>query len=476
MLLKYRPGLVITEGHSLIHSLRPKTLSGQLNLYLGLGLAVFAVLAGLLIHQLVSHTLDQTLRDKAEALSQQLALVTLDSVLMRDYAVIERYADDLVKQGHGIVYLKIVTDQQEVLAQAGQMPGDEHRVLKQVTPIEFLNRDIGQIELYYSRELVQQTFRNLMAIGLLGLVLILVLQSWLIKWFLQRRLVHPVQLLVETIQPLSESMETSTAHLANQPEEVRQIQQHFEQLNASIQAHISALKKAHLFTTQANERLRDGQRLAAIGQMAAGLAHNLNTPLANIVGYAQMTLQSTDDPKLQERMHIIERQAKSCSGVVKSLLNAARRPDTQLMELDLKPFLQSFCDLVRPVLQQKGLKHLRLHAKPLCILADESLLEQVLFNLLDNAVDAGANEIEIQLNHQAWLDIIDNGEGIPANKHQAIFEAFITTKAAGKGTGLGLFLSQQMLKSMHSSLSLVASQPGQTHFRIDLKKMVTNHE
>ncbi len=70
----------------MVFSLRPKTLSGLLNLYLGLGLGVFTLLAGVLIYQLVSHTLEQTLRDKAQALSQQLALVTLDSVLMRDYA------------------------------------------------------------------------------------------------------------------------------------------------------------------------------------------------------------------------------------------------------------------------------------------------------------------------------------------------------------------------------------------------------
>ncbi|WP_029933755.1 sensor histidine kinase [Thiomicrospira pelophila] len=454
-------------------ALRPNTLSGQLNLYLGLGLGVFALLAGLLIHQLVTHTLDQTLRDKAEALSQQLALVTLDSVLIRDYAVVERYADDLVKQGHGIVYLKITTEQNQILAQSGQLPTSDKNALRQITPIQFLNREIGQIELHYSRALVQKTFRNLMAVGLLGLVLILVVQSWMIKWFLQRRLIDPIQRLVETIHPLSQSLENS---VTNQPEEVRQIQAHFDQLNDSIRAHIAALNQAHQFTTQANERLRDGQRLASIGQMAAGLAHNLNTPLANIVGYVQMTLQTTDNHKLQERMQIIERQAKTCSNVVKSLLNAARQPDTQMTEFDLQPFLQSFCDLVRPVLQQKGLKTLQLDADPFNIRADQSLLEQVLFNLLDNAVDAGADEIIIQLNHQAWLDIVDNGEGIPSDKQQAIFDAFITTKPAGKGTGLGLFLSQQMLKSMQSTLCLLASQPGQTHFRIDLQKMTPNHE
>ncbi|MBE0471394.1 MAG: HAMP domain-containing histidine kinase [Methyloprofundus sp.] len=454
---------------------RPQTLSAQLNLYLGLGLGVFALLAAILIHLLVSHTLEQTLRDKAEALSQQLALVTLDSVLMRDYAVIERYADDLVKQGHGIVYLKIITEQDQVLAQSGTLPKSQKNALRQVTPIFFLNREIGQIELHYSRELVQKTFRNLMALGLLGLVLILIVQSWLIKWFLQRRLIHPIQALVGAMDPLSKNLEHHTDSTTNQPEEVRQIQAHFNQLNASIREHISALNQAHHFTTQATERLRDGQRLAAIGQMAAGLAHNLNTPLANIIGYAQMTAQATEDNKLQARMQVIERQAKTCSGVVKSLLNASRRPDTQLTQFDLKPFLQNFCDLVRPVLQQKGLKTLQLDIEPLKVQADESLLEQVLFNLLDNAVDAGADTIIIQLNHQAWLDIIDNGEGIPEDKHQAIFEAFITTKAAGKGTGLGLFLSQQMLKSMQSSLTLIASKPGHSHFRIALAK-ANNYE
>lgn len=455
---------------------RPNTLSGQLNLYLGVGLGVFALLAGALIYQLVSHTLDQTLRDKAQALSQQLALVTLDSVLMRDYAVIERYADDLVKQGQGITYLKIVTDQQEVLAQFGIPPDQQTQsVIQQTTPILFLDRTIGQIELNYSRSLVNQTFRHLMLLGLLGLVVILGLQSWLIKQTLNRRFIRPIEQLLGSLDLRKPPQEVKAID-PYAPAEVKQLERHINQLHLAIQQHIAELEKAHQFTTQASERLRDGQRLAAIGQMAAGLAHNLNTPLANIIGYAQMNYQSSPEPAFQKRMLVIERQAKQCSDVVKSLLNASRRPDTFLSPLEIQPFLKSFCNLVRPVLEQKGLKKLVLKSEPSIIEVDASLLEQVLFNLLDNAVDAQANEIIIELNPEhKTLDIIDNGEGINPNLQTQVFEAFMTTKPIQKGTGLGLFLSQQMLQSMQASLTLINSQPGHTHFRIQLSKAV-NHE
>lgn len=449
---------------------RPKTLSGMLNLYLGLGLGIFTLLAGLLIYQLVSHTLEQALRDKAEALSQQLALVTLDSVLMRDYAVIERYAEDLVRQGQGILYLKITTDQADTLAEVGSLEDlAPKNYLHQTSIISFMDRPIGQIDLVYSRQLIEQTFSQIMLLAFSGLLVILLVQSWLIKRLLRQRLINPIQQLVEALNPLNQSL-TEPLISADQPQEVQTLQRIFADLNHAIAQHISELEQAHAFTTQATERLRDGQRLAAIGQMAAGLAHNLNTPLANIIGYAQMAYASTDDDAMQQRMLVIERQAKNSAQVVRSLLTAARAPKAQLQSLLTLDFLTAFNQLVKPVLQQKGLKNLQTDGENVCIEADFSLLEQVLFNLLGNAVEAGADQITITSGHnehQAWLQILDNGEGIKPENQTHIFEAFMTTKPAGKGTGLGLYLSVQMLKSMQAKLSLTQSEPGQTCFRIE---------
>ncbi|MGE4502288.1 MAG: sensor histidine kinase [Thiomicrospira sp.] len=450
--------------------LRPKTLSGLLNFYLAFALIMFTFIAGIFVHQLVSHTLEKTLHDKANALSQQLALVTLDSVLIRDYAVIERFADDLIKQGDGIMYLKIVTTQAETLAETGNLEqANQTHNLWLTTPIMFLQRPIGYIEMAYSQALVAQTFNQIMALGIAGLVMILLFQSWFIKRLLQQRLIHPVTQLLQEFNPLKNT-EVALDLTPHESEEVKNLRRIFQAKNKEITRHIKDNEQAHQLTQQAIERLRDGQRLAAIGQMAAGLAHNLNTPLANIIGYAQMAYASTDDDAMQQRMLVIERQAKNSAQMVRSLLTAARAPKAQLQSLLTLDFLTAFNQLVKPVLQQKGLKNLQTDGENVCIEADLSLLEQVLFNLLGNAVEAGADQITITSGHnehQAWLQIIDNGEGIKPENQTHIFEAFMTTKPAGKGTGLGLYLSVQMLKSMQAKLSLTQSEPGQTCFQIE---------
>ena len=450
----------------MLSQLKPKTLSGLLNLYLGVGLTLFTLLAGVFLHQVVSHTLEDTLRDKAQALSQQLALMTLDSVLIRDYAVIERFADDLVNQSNDILFLQITTTGQDVLAQVGERPDlNASSVLFQTTPIQFMNRPMGEIELVYSRALVEQTFRQIMSFAFFGLLGLLLIQSWLIKRLLAAKLIHPIEQLINSLNPLHHQLQATLK--PNAPQEVEALNHIFNQLRQDISKHIAELEKAHAFSSQATERLKDGQRLAAIGQMAAGLAHNLNTPLANIIGYAQMVSATTEDEAIQKRMAVIERQAKNSAQVVKSLLNASRSPKAENQRIEAQPYLQSFCQLVQPVLKQKGLQQIKLQLDNLAFQADGGLLEQVLFNLFGNAVEAGATEITLTLttcDKQACLSVIDNGSGIPAEIQTQIFEAFMTTKPSHQGTGLGLFLAHQMLKSMQARLKLQHSEPGYTEF------------
>ena len=457
---------------------RTPTLSGLLNFYLGLGLTGFTLLAALFFHQIVAHTLEDTLRDKAQALSEQLALMTLDSVLIRDYAVIERFADDLVHQSQDIVYLRISTLEGDLLAESGIKPQDyASQYLQQTTPILFIHRPLGEIELIYSRELINSTLNKMMILAFLGLLGLLVLQSWLIKKLLAAKLIQPIEQLLSRLNPLHSSLNLTPLLLKHAPKEVEALNGIFNQLQQDINSHIQALEQAHQFSNQMTERLRDAQRLASIGQMAAGLAHNLNTPLANIIGYAQMVKSATHDATIQKRMQIIERQAKTSAEVVKSLLNASRSPKAELVTLEGAAYLTSFCALVTPVLKQKGLRQLHQQIDAVNFIADGGMLEQVLFNLFGNAVEAQATEITVKLTSEhnptpsgikVWLHIIDNGNGIPAQLQTMIFDAFVTNKPSHQGTGLGLFIAKQMIEAMHGELELVKSQSGHTEFKITL--------
>ncbi len=465
--------------------IKPTSLSGQINLYLSSGLIVFTLVASLVLYHAVSHALEQTLKDKAQALASQLAVVSLDSILIRDYAVIERFADELVQQSPDILYLQITsynprTKEPVRLAQAGDSSfrsATTAQTLVHTSPILFMDRPQGEIELVYSTRVIEQTFLQIMLLGLVGLMLLLALQFWLVKRLLASQLIAPITQLVASIHllkvPSSDPDTASTVRLltSNAPTELRQLDNHIKDQQIQLQNYLDELQHIQQMTHKLTERLRDGQRLATIGQMAAGLAHNLNTPLATIIGYAQILQTTSNDEAVQQRAVIIERQAFNSAEVVKSLLNASRLPKADMTQVALKPYLQRFCQLISPILKQKGLQQIEESLEDIHVTTDAGILEQVLFNLLGNAVEAGAHKIALHLtthNKQACLQIIDDGQGIPAELQSEIFKAFVTSKPAHQGTGLGLYMAQEMLSLIQGELTLLSSQPGQTVFSLQL--------
>lgn len=458
--------------------LKPKTLSGQINLYLSSGLVIFTLVASLVLYHTVSHAIEQTLKDKTTALAEQLAVVSLDALLMRDYAIIERYAEEVVKQSQDILYLEITSHNPnslgpQLLAQAGKTEyANElnHHWHSQQTPILFMNRHIGDIQMVYSTDVVKHTFFQIMVFGLIGLIALLALQFMIVKRLLASQFIQPLRMLLNQNTLITTDKLVGKSFTKQPPQEFQALEQQFHDQQTKIKNYIEQLEQAHNMSSAMAERLNDGQRLAAIGQMAAGLAHNLNTPLATILGYAQM-LEASNDPDTQKRASIIARQARNSAEVVTSLLNASRLPKAEMTVTSLQPFLHHFCALIMPILKPKGLRSVELPKIDCIVNTDPGLLEQVLFNLFNNAVDAQASVIQLSLTtqvNQACLVIADNGHGIDDDLKATIFKAFVTTKPSNKGTGLGLYMAKTMLLTMQANIELDSSHHGRTAFKLTL--------
>jgi signal transduction histidine kinase len=254
---------------------------------------------------------------------------------------------------------------------------------------------------------------------------------------------------------------------ADVPAEVADLAAAIGGLRERIGRHIAEAEEAAHIRNEALRRLCSEQRLAAVGQLAGEVAHELNTPLSNILGYAQSALPGATDPGLRESLMTIEAQARRAGQIVRDMLTAARAPAPSLQIVDLQALCAAFVRLVTP-LARKQRAVIALEASgPVQVRADASRVEQILFNLVFNAVQAGAHEIHLipVAGEAPGLIVADDGPGLPEMVRERLFEPFVTTKPAGQGTGLGLAISQRLSREMGAELSLIESPRG-TRFQL----------
>lgn len=213
--------------------------------------------------------------------------------------------------------------------------------------------------------------------------------------------------------------------------------------------------------------LRDQERLAALGVLAAGVAHEVNTPITGISSYAQMLLSETpeDDPR-HELLRKVERQTFRAARIVNNLLEYARDKPREQRPLDVVPLLVESLDLLsdRFVKRRIELEWLP-PAAPVVVRACEGELNQIFTNLIVNALDAmqekgGILAIRIEPGaERVCLRFSDTGPGIPQDKLETIFQPFYSTKLNRGGTGLGLAISHDIVRR-HGGDLRVESRPG----------------
>lgn len=213
--------------------------------------------------------------------------------------------------------------------------------------------------------------------------------------------------------------------------------------------------------------LTQSEKLAAVGQLAAGVAHEINNPLTAIIANAQIIQRELPpDHDLQESVDLISRAGARAAQVIRNLLDFARREDFNPDLIDINVSVQRSIDLIQHELIARNIR-LKFIPDPClpAILASENQIQSVWLNLLLNAMDSTDKEqaeILLQtrcLENGVEVSVLDNGKGIPAERLSTIFEPFYTTKAPGRGTGLGLSLSQRIVKQ-HGGVIQVESQPG----------------
>jgi PAS domain S-box-containing protein len=226
------------------------------------------------------------------------------------------------------------------------------------------------------------------------------------------------------------------------------------------------------------DMLMHAEKLAAMGQMAAAVAHELKTPLSVIFGFADVMLKKIKpEHKTEHPLDVIKRQAMRCSNLVTNLLEFSRKEKAVHREFfDLNEPVESALSLVQAHAQTSSIRvDKRLASGTLRLLGNRDLVQQVVINLCLNAVDAMSRGGTLTVNTRvrkfsrgefAQIQVTDTGPGIPPDIRERIFEPFFTTKKSDKGTGLGLWLVKEIVSALGGEIECRSEIGNGTDFTV----------
>jgi two-component system, NtrC family, sensor kinase len=307
-----------------------------------------------------------------------------------------------------------------------------------------------------------------LAYFVLDFLLLLLLGSLL----LSRTVVHPVRRLVSATRRISEGDLGGTVHVPGSAE-VAELCDAFNVMvlalrekRGEVEEKVASLNRANQEIVEARNEAVRSEKMASVGLLAAGMAHEIGTPLAAIMGYTGILAEELKgDEEKCDYLRRISAESRRIDRIVRGLLDYARPKEAARQEVALLPLMEKVVELLtaQGVLKRLEVSVVAEEGLPV-VHADPHQLEQLLVNLVMNARDAMPDGGELRLSarrkgDQLLLEVIDNGEGMPPEHLPRVFDPFFTTKEPGKGTGLGLAIVARIAESCGGRMS-VESEPG----------------
>jgi two-component system, NtrC family, sensor kinase len=248
----------------------------------------------------------------------------------------------------------------------------------------------------------------------------------------------------------------------------------------------TSLRQASEARVRALEQLRHADRLATVGKLASGIAHELGTPLNVVGGRAKMILRDAEvHPPVAKNARIIAEQSERMTVIIRQLLDFARSGESRKQPSDLGHLLEQSAHLLLPLARKKSIEIVtELPPSPLVLDVDQSQIHQVLTNLIVNGIQAmdKPGTVTVRLTRRqetdgtateppravASISVRDQGPGIPEEVAAHVFEPFFTTKGVGEGTGLGLSVAWGMVEEHGGRIQLRTPQEGGAEFVVEL--------
>jgi len=431
-------------------------------------------------HSLIGTTLAVCVASTWSTAGEERALALVEQAnAARDYLTIHWVYPDTDPHAH---------TQERPLFPLDALEGVEHRVLELsdaadhsllVTHVPVRERGvlIGAIEIAeslvvrdaYLRSSIMSTVLTTLSMVLVSGVVVLVFGVWLVG--------RPLGLLANKANRVGQGDLSGPLALAQRDE----IGELAREVNAMCERLVEANQKTEretLARISALEQLRHADRLITVGRLAAGVAHELGTPLNVIGGRVKMLRRGGLAPKIiEEYLGIVAEQVERMTSIIRQLMDFARRREPKVAAADLHASARAIQRLVQPLAQKRGVEVVVASSEPVWALGDAVQLEQVMSNLVVNAIHAcaagGRVEISCTLRGQgderrAVVRVQDDGHGMDDATKERIFEPFFTTKDVGQGTGLGLSVAHGIVREHGGSIEVESAPERGSRFSVFL--------
>ena len=297
-----------------------------------------------------------------------------------------------------------------------------------------------------------------------------------VVWIAIGRIMKPLRDLRNTAEAVGRG-DFSQRVTVRTSDEVGQLAQAFNQMTKNLQTSHAELRKTLQTLKSTQAQLIQSEKLSAVGEFVAGIAHELNNPLTSVIGFGELLRQTKLDNKQGNFVNCIVKSSERCHKIVQGLLSFARQSPPERKPLKLSETVGTVLELMAYEMRTSNIAvETEISAELPWVMGDPHQLQQVFLNILNNSRQAmeskeGNGRIRITLDAtetHVRLMFEDNGPGIPKENVAKIFDPFFTTKPVGKGTGLGLSLCYGIIQEHGGSISAENGVRGGAIFKIEL--------
>lgn len=443
------------------------------------------------INALEHYTARITLREESSSRIRNIVGNLFPEGDYRGVVVVDKKGDPVFKQGMKGELLEIALQNACRAMKAGMYANGyhgrvwgvlwpNHRDLLISQPFSLSNPSYGAVTVVSSLEPLYETLRQSEKIVLLYILLDAIVLAVAGIYLISRIAVNPIHRLLKMTEAYKEGdvlpsiSETSKNEIGQLTLSLANMLKRLDDNKNELEAHIRNLENTNEELQKAQSEIIRSEKLASVGRLAAGIAHEIGNPLGISLGYLGIIRKGEiDDEDEADFLNRIETEILRINSIIKQLLDFSRPASGISEQVSVHQLIEKTIDMLKPQPMMEGIGvELELEAVENSIRADPNQVQQVLVNILINAADVFAEEglqgdrpkkLVIKSRTTAGdieIRFMDNGPGIPPEQLDHIFDPFYTTKEPGKGTGLGLSVCYRIIEELDGRI-YAESEPGQ---------------